>query len=136
MIEGGKEWGGSQGALVPRPVAPPPARLRRIGGLCAFRAVFLTQLSLACANAWLLNCTDLCHQFQFPLLKSLCASVCLFTEAKQRMPQKAFHFCPSPTQSGRQLTISNPPPASDAGLESQKCAATAMTSLFQSCGGF
>lgn len=53
---------------------------------------------------------------------------------------KAFFFGrlsrPAPTLSGRQLTISNPPPASDAGLERQECAATAMTSLFQSCGGF
>lgn len=30
----------------------------------------------------------------------------------------------------------NPPPAPDAGLERQECAATALTSLFQSCGGF
>lgn len=38
--------------------------------------------------------------------------------------------------SGRQLTICTPPPASDAGLERQARAATAMTSLFQSFGGF
>lgn len=34
--------------------------------------------------------------------------------------------------SGRQLSICAPPPASDAGLERQARAATAMTSLFQS----
>lgn len=43
VLEGGKEWGGASGShKLPCSVAPPPARLLRIGGVCALRAVFLT----------------------------------------------------------------------------------------------
>lgn len=130
VLEGGEEWGGALGShKLLCSVAPPPARLLRIGGVCALRAVYLTvqlcpvsafhaHLLLFAFWIWLImtivpyGSSTLIPTAWYTLLNNILNYVSL----KGLIPK-----CHKMHQvvSGRQLIICTPPPASDAGLERQ-----------------